>query len=113
MSDAPKGGKQAPKVAKKREKRARKKGGKIGGSSKKKRKRRRKESYGIYIYYVLRQIHPDVGVSSKAMSVMNSFMNNIFERIVSEESRLSFKTKSQRFLHGKSKLLSDFCYRVN
>ena len=35
MSDAPKGGKQAPKVAKKGEKRAGNKGGKIGGSNKK------------------------------------------------------------------------------
>ena len=93
MSDAPKGGKQAPKVAKKGEKRAGKKGGKIGGSSEKKRKRRRKESYGIYIYNVLRQVHPDVGVSSKAMSIMNSFVNDIFERIASEASRLSLQNK--------------------
>ena len=36
MSDAPKGGKQAPKVANKGEKHAGKKGDKIGGSSEKK-----------------------------------------------------------------------------
>ena len=93
MSDTPKRGKQALKVAKKGEKRASKKGGKIGGSSEKKRKRRRKESYGIYIYNVLRQVHPDVGVSSKAMSIMNSFVNDIFERIASEASRLSLRKK--------------------
>ena len=73
ISDPPKGGKQAPKVAKKVEKRSGKKGGKIGGSSEKKRNRRRKECYGIYIYNVLRQVHPDVGISSKAMSIMNHF----------------------------------------
>jgi len=96
MSDAAvaKGGKQAPKVAKKGEKRAGgKKGGKIGGSGDKKRKRKRKESYGIYIYNVLRQVHPDVGVSSKAMSIMNSFVNDIFERIASEASRLALQNK--------------------
>ena len=93
LSDAPKGAKQAPEVAKKGEKRARKKGGKIGGSSEKKRKRRRKESYGSYIYNVLRQVHPDVLVSSKTMSIMNSFVNNIFERIASEASRLSLQNK--------------------
>ena len=93
MADAAKGGKQAPKVAKKGEKCAGKKGGKIGGSSEKKGKRRRKESYGIYIYNVLRQVHPDVGVSSKAMSIMNSFVNDIFERITSEASRLSIRNK--------------------
>ena len=35
---------------------------------KKKRKAKRKESFSIYIYKVLKQVHPDTGVSSKAMS---------------------------------------------
>ncbi|KOC68144.1 Histone H2B.3 [Habropoda laboriosa] len=52
-------------------------------------KKRRKESYGIYIYKVLKQVHPDTGVSSKAMSIMNSFVNDIFERIATEASRLT------------------------
>ena len=93
ISDAPKGGKQAPKVVKKREKRAGHKGGKIGGSSETKRKRRRRQSYGIYIYNVLRQVHPDVGVSSKAKSIMNSFVKNKFEIFASEVSRLSLQNK--------------------
>tara|TARA_B100000446_G_scaffold167808_1_gene171809 strand:- start:619 stop:843 length:225 start_codon:yes stop_codon:yes gene_type:complete len=41
----------------------------------------RKESYALYIYKVLKQVHPDTGMSSKAMSIMNSFTNDIFERI--------------------------------
>ncbi|XP_072023202.1 late histone H2B.2.1-like [Amphiura filiformis] len=53
------------------------------------RRRRRKESYGIYIYKVLKQVHPDTGISSKAMSIMNSFVNDIFERIAGESSRLA------------------------
>lgn len=95
MSDAAaKGGKQAPKVAKKGEKRAGKKGGKIGGAGEgKKRRKKRRESYAIYIYHVLKQVHPDVGVSSKAMSIMNSFVNDIFERIASEASRLAHQNK--------------------
>ncbi|OTF82048.1 hypothetical protein BLA29_003979 [Euroglyphus maynei] len=56
---------------------------------KNKNRRRRKESFSIYIYKVLKQVHPDTGVSSKAMSIMNSFVNDIFERIASEASRLS------------------------
>nr|XP_019574308.1 PREDICTED: histone H2B type 1-A-like [Rhinolophus sinicus] len=40
----------------------------------KKRKKCRKESYSIYIYKVLKQVHPDTGISSKAMSIMNSFL---------------------------------------
>src|ERR1051325_191769 len=59
----------------------------------KKRKRRRRESYAIYIYKVLKQVHPDTGVSSKAMSIMNSFVNDIFERIAAEASRLAHYNK--------------------
>merc|ERR1711973_501043 len=56
---------------------------------KKKKKGKRKESYAIYIYKVLKQVHPDTGVSSKAMSIMNSFVNDLFERIAAESSRLT------------------------
>src|SRR5690606_41119662 len=34
-------------------------------TDKKKRKHKRKESFAIYIYKVLKQVHPDTGVSSK------------------------------------------------
>ncbi|KAI5639266.1 core histone h2A/H2B/H3/H4 domain-containing protein [Phthorimaea operculella] len=50
----------------------------ISKSDKKKKKHKRKESYAIYIYKVLKQVHPDTGISSKAMSIMNSFVNDIF-----------------------------------
>ncbi|RXG51058.1 hypothetical protein Avbf_19057 [Armadillidium vulgare] len=56
-------------------------------------KKRRKESYSIYIYKVLKQVHPDTGISSKAMSIMNSFVNDIFERIAAEASRLAHYNK--------------------
>ena len=56
---------------------------------KKKRKTKRKESYGIYIYKVLKQVHPDTGITSKAMSILNSFGNDIFGRIAAEASRLA------------------------
>lgn len=59
----------------------------------KKKKRKRKESYAIYIYKVLKQVHPDTGISSKAMSIMNSFVNDIFERIAAEASRLAHYNK--------------------
>merc|ERR1711951_151280 len=59
----------------------------------KKKKPKRKESYAIYIYKVLKQVHPDTGVSSKARSIMNSFVNDIFERIAAEASRLAHYNK--------------------
>jgi histone H3/H4 len=60
------------------------KGGKTGG----KRRRSRTESYASYIYKVLKQVHPDTGISKTAMSIMNSFINDIFERIAGESGRL-------------------------
>ena len=48
---------------------------------KKKRTKTRKETYSSYIYKVLKQVHPDTGISNKAMLILNSFVNDIFERI--------------------------------
>ncbi|XP_078069761.1 histone H2B 1/2-like [Mustelus asterias] len=59
----------------------------------KKKRRTRRESYGIYIYKVMKQVHPDTGISSKAMSIMNSFVNDIFECIAGEASRLAHYNK--------------------
>nr|XP_032640549.1 histone H2B 8-like isoform X2 [Chelonoidis abingdonii] len=59
----------------------------------KKRRKTRKESYSIYVYKVLKQVHPDTGISSKAMGIMNSFVNDIFERIAGEASRLAHYNK--------------------
>ena len=60
-----------------------------GAGDKKQRRKRRNQTYAIYIYKVLKQVHPDTGISSKAMSIMNSFVNDIFERIANEASKLS------------------------
>jgi histone H2B len=62
---------------------------------KKKRRKKRQESFGIYIFRVLKQVHPDTGISGKAMSIMNSFINDTFERICQEASRLSHYNKKQ------------------
>ncbi len=78
-----------PKVASKKvaaEKSASKKKAVAGD---KKRRTKRKESYSVYVYKVLKQVHPDTGISSKAMSIMNSFVNDVFERIANEASRLA------------------------
>ena len=53
------------------------------------RKKKSTETYKIYIYKVLKQVHPDTGISSKAMSIMNSFINDIFEKIATEASKLA------------------------
>lgn len=76
---APKGEKvPAKKVAKK-----------VTGASSMKRKKAKSETYKMYIYKVLKQVHPDTGISSKAMLIMNSFIFDIFEKIAAEASKLS------------------------
>ena len=74
-------------MAKTPSKKSAKKGGKKGGSGGRRRKPR--YTFSIYIYKVLKQVHPDTGMSKKGMSVMNSFINDIFERIASEAGRLA------------------------
>ena len=49
----------------------------------------------IYIYKVLKQVHPGTGISSKGMLIMNSFVNDIFERIATQATKLAkYNTKA-------------------
>jgi histone H2B len=62
---------------------------------KKKKRKVRKETYSSYIYKVLKQVHPDTGISNKAMLILNSFVADLFERIAGEASKLaSYNKKS-------------------
>ena len=51
-------------------------------------KKANRTSFDVYIYRVLKQVHPDTGVSKKSMSILNSFVLDLFERVASEASRL-------------------------
>ena len=52
-----------------------------------KRSRKRKESYCIYIFKVLKKVNPQIGVSSKSMGILDSFVNDLFERLAGEASK--------------------------
>jgi histone H2B len=54
---------------------------------------KRTESYASYIYKVLKQVHPDTGISKKGMSIMNSFIKDIFDRIAGEAGKLATYNK--------------------
>ncbi|KAB2065489.1 hypothetical protein ES319_A09G092300v1 [Gossypium barbadense] len=81
--------KKAEKVPAEKKPRAEKKLPKEAGDKKKKRSKKSIETYKIYIFKVLKQVHPDIGISSKAMGIMNSFINDIFEKLAQESSRLA------------------------
>ena len=73
------------------------------------RRRRRKETFNIYVYKVLKQVHPEIGVSKKAMAILNSFVNDTFEKIATEAGRLckygKKQTMSARDIQSASKLI--------
>lgn len=60
-----------------------------------KSKKRNYNSYSTFIYKVLKQVHPDIGIGNRAMNIMNSFVNDIFERIATEAGRLARYNKRQ------------------
>ena len=51
-------------------------------------KKKRMESFSVYIYRVLKQVHPEIGISKRSMSIMNSFIYDIFEKISADASKL-------------------------
>ena len=51
-------------------------------------KRRRHETFSVYIYKVLKQVHNDTGISKRSMSIMNSFVYDLFDRIALEAAKL-------------------------
>lgn len=71
--------------------------------------RKRVETFSLYIYKVLRQVHSDIGISKKAMAIMNSFINDTFDRISLEASKLvrynKKRTLSSREIQTSVKLL--------
>ena len=54
-----------------------------------KRHAHRKESWASYIYRVLKQVHPETGISRKSMAIMDSFVQDMFDRIMAEARKLA------------------------
>ena len=76
---------------------------------KKAKRHRRNETFSVYIYKVLKQVHQDTGITKTSMSIMNSFINDLFERITLEASKLvrsnKKRTLSAREIQSSIKLL--------
>lgn len=60
--------------------------GRVAGGANKKKSLQ--ETYSVYIYRVLKQVHPETGISKRSMSIMNSFINDVFERVCFESGKL-------------------------
>ncbi|KAK8601695.1 hypothetical protein V6N13_058620 [Hibiscus sabdariffa] len=83
--------------------------GKENGKRKRGKKRGEFEGYKTYVFRVLKQVHPGMAISSKAMSVINSYMNDMFDKITNEATKLSMythtKTLSSREIQGAVRLV--------
>merc|ERR1712168_800662 len=59
----------------------------------------RPDNFSGYIFKVLKQVHPDTGITAKSMSVINSFCIDIFDRLVREAAKLGRRPRDE----GKKK----------
>merc|ERR1719240_311604 len=65
------------------------------GDGKKRKKKRNYSSFANAIYKITKQVHPDCTMSSKSMSIMNSFVNDILDRMLTEGTKLNRYTKKK------------------
>ncbi|XP_059014109.1 histone H2B type W-T-like [Mustela lutreola] len=69
------------------------------------RRRRRRgrcpDSFATYFPRVLKQVHEGLSLSQQAVSVMDSFVKDMFERIVDEASRLARSTQRSTITSGE------------
>merc|ERR1712159_477278 len=68
------------------------------------KKKKRVESFSVYIYRVLKQVHPETGISKRSMSIMNSFIYDIFEKIAPNQANSSYITRNTLSPPERSKL---------
>lgn len=70
------------------------------GSQSKRSKKNKQPTFTLYIWKVLKQIHPEIGIGKRGMNIMNSFMNDIFERMATEAARL-LRTMNKKTLTSR------------
>ena len=73
------------------------------------RNMRSSESYNVPLRKILKEIHPDIGMTGKAMDIMDSIVNCIFEQLANEASRMAKcmkqKTINRQHIEGSVRVL--------
>ena len=59
-----------------------------------------RESYGVCLRKVLKEIHPDIGITEKAMNIMDTIVYGLLEQIATEASRVA-KSRNKGTLNSK------------
>lgn len=70
-----------------------------GGAASKKKAPRSTQSFGTYIYRVLKELHPDTGLSSRSVAVFDNLIKDIIDRLQDEAETV--------MRHGKTHTLTD------
>ncbi|ELP86594.1 histone H2B, putative [Entamoeba invadens IP1] len=82
---------------------------KVADDSKKREVKKNFDSYALYISRVLRSVFPDIGITLPSVSVMDSFVRDVFERIAIDASALSRNsgkaTVTQKEIETATKLI--------
>lgn len=80
-----------------------------GEAGKKRKRAHRHDGFETYTFKVLKQTHPDTGISQKGMAVMNSMTQEALNRIVAQAAQLADanhkKTISTREIQTAVRLL--------
>eukprot|EP01013_Petalomonas_cantuscygni_P013019 TRINITY_DN27132_c0_g1_i1.p1 TRINITY_DN27132_c0_g1~~TRINITY_DN27132_c0_g1_i1.p1 ORF type:complete len:149 (+),score=19.99 TRINITY_DN27132_c0_g1_i1:60-449(+) len=67
----------------------------MGGVLTTRRTKTRKQTWVMYIYKCLKHVHKDVGISSKAMRILNAFVDDLFTRVQQEAVELTKLRKAK------------------
>merc|ERR1711957_201691 len=78
-----------------------------------KTKKKRNETFSLYIYKVLKQVHPEKGISKKAMNIMNSMVYDIFDQILYKPLNLLDTLEREPYLLRRFKLVLNYCCQAN
>ena len=68
---------------------------KVAKKGAKKSSRKPKRSWNVYINRSLKSINKAVGISGKAMKIVNSFVNDVFVRVATEAANLARVNKKK------------------
>ena len=63
------------------------------------KRKRPRENFSVHIYKVLKDVHPEIGISKKAMAIMNAFMLDSFDQICTEGGKLARYNKTKTVGH--------------
>ena len=66
-----------------------------GKTEKKHKKICKYDNFQVYIFRVLKQVHPEIGVSKRTMAIMNSFIKDILDKVCTEAACLSKQNKTK------------------